>query len=282
MSIISDIRTSQSETGYESGIMPDIAYFYDLVLQIKKAERNYLSNYYLDGSVWAEAIRRGEVMYQYRKDGYLNLWWEKEHFRRQYYFIADPCHYKVDADPMTIVCDVICRSSDLEETCRILSDAGMNQYAVYEKWMGKNIKFSKPCSREDLRVVDEDDGRIFIDRLYLYFDRLSDMLPEKRDVDQFIREKHFIGVHNECDDRPVAGIVYTKRGCVITEEFLFVTENYRGMGISGMLYNTLYQKYADEELRYVAWIRTNNLESTNIHYNYKYSRQDQFKVTFIK
>lgn len=263
-------------------VIPDIEFFYELVMQIKKANRKYLTNYYLNESIWAEAISQGDVTYQYKENEYLNLWWRKEHFSRLYYFIADPCHYEVDNDAMTCVCDVICKEPDLEDVCRMLSNAGMDQYAVYEKWVSKNPALLDLHSRGNLQVIDEDDGGIFIEKLYLHFDELSDLLPDEKEMDKFIKEKHFIGVHNTCDNALVAGIVYTKQGSVITEEFLFVIDNYRGMGISKLLYNTLYQKYADEKVRYTAWIRMNNLECATLHHAYKYEKQNQFKVTFLK
>ncbi|MBD5549669.1 MAG: GNAT family N-acetyltransferase [Lachnospiraceae bacterium] len=271
-----------AETDDAGGIIPDIEYFYKLVMQIKKVNRKYLSNHYLNEYVWAEAISRGDVTYQYKKNEYLNLWWKKEHFRRLSYFIANPYHYKVDDDPMTSVCDVICKGSDLEDACRMLSNAGMTQYAVYEKWVNKNVVLSDLHSGNDLQIVDEDDGEIFIDKLYQYFDKLSDLLPDEKEVDKFVKEKHFIGVHNKCDNMLVAGIIYTKQGSVIKEEFIFVTAGCRGMGIGKLLISTLYQRYADEKVRGTAWIRVDNLESIALHRACYYEKQNQYKVTFIK
>ena len=256
--------------------------FYDLVMRIKKANKKYLSNFYLREEALKDAVDYGKVNYVYKNNGYLNLWLQKDSFKRLYYFIADRNHYEVEESGGVCVCDVVCKKSDPAAVCRILSEAGMEWYAAYGKWVCKAPVLSDIRLSNHLRVVDEDDGRAFTDALYLYFDELSDLLPEKDRLDEFVRSRHFIGVRTLDEGMLVAGMVYTKRGCIVTEEFIFVMPDYQGMGISKLLHNMLYRKYAGEKARYTAWIRTDNRKSIQLHSAYHYTRQDQYKVTFLR
>lgn len=271
--------SSNSEWG---GVIPDIEYFYELMAQIKKADRKYLFNYYLSESVLAKAIAQAEITYVYKEKEYLNLWWQKEHFKRQYYFIADAKHYKVHCNSALCVCDTVCREKDMPKFCELLSNAGMNKYAVYRKWVCTSPILPELYICDDLQIVDDDDAEQFADGLLLYFDKLSDMLPDKQEWEEFIKSRSFIGVHDMRSKMLVAGMVYEKRGCVVIEEFVFVHSGYRGQGISKHLHNALYQKYAAEKIKYTAWIREDNLKSRNLHSHYNYRKQDLFKITFLK
>lgn len=264
------------------GVMPDIEYFYELVSWVRTADRKYLSNYYfLQNTLLSKAIEQAEITYHYREKEYLVLWYQKEQFKRMYYFIADAGHYKISNDSDEIyVCDIICRDPDSSEAGRILSRAGMRKHAVYMKWLCRSPVYLNMQSPSDLQIVYEDDGDLFKEKLYLYFDELSDLLPDKREWDTFLKEKHFIGVHDIDRGALAAGMVYSKSGSVITEDFIFVTPAYQGKGISKLLHYALYEKYAADKVRYIAWIRTDNIKSIGLHSFFKYQRQEQFKITF--
>lgn len=185
-------------------------------------------------------------------------------------------------DDLCAVCDAFCKESDMSTVYNVLSRGGMRQYAVYQKWICRAPVLSELKQNDNLQVVVEDDGQTFIDALYLYFDELSDLLPDEDEIDGFIQNRHFIGVHDISNNMLVAGMVYTKQGFVIEEEFVFVTIDYQGKGIGKLLHNLLYQKYADEKIKYIAWVRADNEESIGLHRSYNYEEQDQFKVTFLK
>lgn len=272
----------QTRENYESGVMPDIDYFYKLEMKIKKTNRKYLSNCHLNESVLKKAVEQAEITYVYKEGEYLNFWRKRKRFRRLYYFIADPRHYKVQNYHETCVCDAVCRGKDASGICGLLSDAGMRQYKVYREWICSSPILQDIHNCCGLEVVDDDDGELFIEGLKCYFDELSDMLPDNDEWGEFIRNRKFIGVHDAQSKALTGGMVYTKRGCVITEEFVFVHLDYRGQGISKCLHNALYQKYAAEKIKYTAWIRSDNLESRNLHRDYNYQKQDLFKFTFLQ
>lgn len=268
---------------YEKGIISNIEYFYKLLALIKKTNRKYISNYYLNEAILKRAISLGKVTYEYKTDGYMNLWLQKKHFNRLYYFIADQSSYEVSGEnDECIVCDAFCKESNISTVCYTLSGTGMKQYVTYRKWVCRTPLLLELQRNDKLQLVVDDDGRVFIDALYLYFDELSDLLPDEDEIDEFVQNRHFIGVHKVSDGMLVAGMVYKKQGNVIEEEFVFVTLDYQGKGISKLLHNILYQKYIDEKIKYIAWIRTDNEKSIDLHKAYYYEEQDQFKVTFLK
>lgn len=262
--------------------MTDIELFYEMVSKIKKVNRKYLSNYFLPEPVFLKAIQQEDVTYFYKENEYLNLWWKKENFKRLYYFIADPCYYKMENDCSRCVCDVIGRHIRLADAHETLISAGMHKYAVYNKWVCNKQVHLNLKIQDGYRIVDEDDGNLYIDSLNLYFDKLSDLLPDQNEMDKFIKDMHFIGIHDIYSDVLVAGMVYSKEGCAITEKYLFVTSGCRRQGMGKILHNTLYKKYAGEEVKYIAWIREDNFESINLHKVYNYRKQDLMKITFLK
>ncbi len=266
----------------EWGVMPDIEYFYELAARVKKTNRKCWSNYYLSESVLSGAVERAEMTYVYKDKEYLNLWQQKEHFKRLYYFAADLQNYRVSSDSAICVSDTVCREDRIPSVCELSANAGMVKYAVYRKWICWNPHLLNIDSCDNLQIVDDDKGELFIEELQLYFDELSDMLPDKSERSEFIRSRNFIGVHSRQNQALVAGMVYVKQGNVITEEFIFVHSDYRRQGIGKWIHNVLYQKYSNEKIKYIAWIRTDNLESSSLHSKYHYEKQDLFKITFLK
>ena len=264
------------------GILSDIEHFYELVSQIKKVNRKYVSNYCLPESALLKGIQQKDVTYVYQEKEYLNLWWRKEHFKKLYYFIANPDQYQIGNDSAVCVCDVVGKDIDLFTAEKILTGAGMLEYAAYSKWVCQDTTLLSLKNRDKFEVVYEDKESPFIDKLYLYFDIFSDLLPDQNEVDEFVRDKHFIGIHEKEKNTLVAGLLYSRRGCVITEEFIFVVPDYRGKGVSKLLHHALYEKYAEEKIKYAAWIREDNLESMNLHRAYHYEKQNQVKATFLR
>lgn len=251
-------------------------------MQLKKINKRQLTNYYLSEKKILEKISQKKVRYCYKKNEYLNIWLKQKNFERLYYFIAYPNSYDINTEEELCVCDVICRESDKEAICQILHTAGMRKYSEYMKWICSTPIVSNVGKPKQLYVIDNDDGIIFINDLYIYFDELSDLLPEENDLDDFIENKYFIGVHDIRNDTLAGGLVYTKQKYTVTEEYLYVTPAYRGQGISKLLHKVLYQKYYNSELKYIAWIRNNNLISINLHSYYNYQKQNQLKITFLK
>lgn len=252
-----------------------------MVAQVKKADRKYWSNYYLSEPVLAGAVERGEMTYVYKDKEYLNLWRQKEYFKQLYFFVANRRNFKVNSDSAVFVSDIVGRENNMSGMCELLSNAGMVKYAVYRKWVCSNPPLLDIHRGECLQIVDDDKGELFAEGLQLYFDKWSDMLPDKNEWNEFVRSRRFIGVHDLRNQTLAAGLIYTKQGSVITEEFVFVHSDYRRQGISKWLHNALYQKYAGEKIKYIAWIRNNNLESRSLHSHYNYEEQDLFKITFV-
>ncbi len=265
---------------FEGGGITDLEYFYELVAKIKKANRKQVSNYYLAESVLEEAIKRGIITYGYEEGAYLNIYWEKELYKKLYYFIADLKKYKMDVRKSMCVCDVICKESDKDELSCMMTSAGAHEYAAYSKWICRNPILREPLNRQQLKIFDGGPMDGGIDGLYSCFDRICDMLPDKEELDAFIESRNFIGVYDK--EVCVGGLVYAKQGYAITEEFVFVVPRYRGKGISKLLHNVLYQKYYGEKIKYIAWIRNDNHISIKLHEGYNYKKQSQLKITFVK
>ncbi len=66
------------------------------------------------------------------------------------------------------------------------------------------------------------------------------------------------------------------------DNFVFVVPAFRGLGLSRLLHNTLYKKYAHEKVRYAAWIGENNERSIELHKSFNYKKWDHLKVTFLR
>lgn len=270
------------ENNQEGGVMPDIDYFYAIENEIKKANRKYLSNCYLEQDELSKLIENGSVRYVYRKNEYINLWIRKERFDMLYYFVAGSTHYTFRDDASVIVCNVLFRNAARDIDFQLLQDAGMRKYAVYEKWACNSPAFSKIEKRDNLWIVEEDNGDLFYEKLCTYFDALSDELPEKNAWESFKAGRHFIGLYDGVNNELIGGIVYLKKESMILEDFIFVAPAYRNMGLGKLLHSTLYQMYASEQMKYIAWIRVDNVQSIKLHSAYQYKKQKQVKVTFIK
>lgn len=266
----------------EIKLLTDMDCFYDLAARLKHTCGKLLSNYYMSASALTEAVRQGKITYVYKENAYLNLWYRNGGFERLYYFIADPGDYEIIDRPSMCVCDVICRVDDQPLVGSVLHGAGMREYVGYAKWICRSPVLPDIQDQADLEIMEDDDGNLFVESLYQYFDIWSDQLPERTGLETFTREKHFIGVHERHGSLLVGGLVYTEQGYGVTEEYLFVLPGYRGRGISRLLHNTLYRKYQGKDIKYTAWIRKDNQASTTLHSSYQYKKQNQLKITFLK
>lgn len=266
----------------EMKLLTDVECFYYLVTRLKRTSRKLLSNYYMSVSALEEAVRQGKFTYDYKENAFLNLWHRNGCFERLYFFIAAPEDYEIPERFAMSVCDIICRVDDQSRICSVLCGSGMLEYAEYAKWVCRNPILLDLPEQTDLVVITDDDGNLFLESLYQYFDIWSDMLPERAEMDTFTKKKHFIGVHEQNENVLVGGLIYTKQEYGVTEEYLFVLPGYRGRGISKLLHNTLYRKYQGKNVKYTAWIRNDNQVSINLHSNYQYEKQNQLKITFLK
>lgn len=69
--------------------------------------------------------------------------------------------------------DVVCKGVELQADC-----GGIKPYAAYGKWVCEFPVLTGVSSRDNVRIREDDNGRLFMDSLNLYFDERSDLLPD--------------------------------------------------------------------------------------------------------
>lgn len=267
-----------------SGELESIEYFYELVAQLKKIKRKLLTNCYLSQDKLMESIQRQEIVFEYSHNKYLNIFVDDDGFKRLYYYIADIDNYIVEDQEGKIVCDIFQNgmNEESERVINTLIKCGFNQYACFNKWV-KQIKSIEPYEeRADVCIRNTFDEEV-IGWLYENFNRYTDCLPRKTEVDDFIKNMQFTCAYDTTTGKLVGSLICSKkRKACITEEYLFVDMSERGRGISNSLYEYCYHRYSNIGYKYNAWIRNDNVPCIVLHERLDYSLDEMKKITFLK
>ena len=100
------------------------------------------------------------------------------------------------------------------------------------------------------------------------------------DFQEFITESKHIVLRNDHDEA-AAGIVINGNGRIKTEEYVFVSEKYRGRGLAMVLHNLWYRSLDKDTQLLVAWVRDDNIPSIKLHSRIGYQKLGTIKVTLM-
>lgn len=252
------------------------------VEKLKKQKRELVTNFYLDEEKLEALIGEEEISYSYRVGKYLNLLCREDGFLRLYFFIAELDSFYVEECNEVVVCDLFSTEENekLRKITEKLDACHFYQYACFEKWRAKCPRWDESVPQEFVFGYDRDQNAI--DLIFEVFDKYTDYLPRKCDMDMFLKDKRFINIYAKADCRLLGNLIYSQRGKEFTIELYFVKPEERGKRISYLLHDHYYQKYASDGVKFVSWINIDNQKSILIHQRYNYQRMRLKKYTYLK
>lgn len=253
------------------------------VEELKKQKRELVTNYYLDAEKLESLIRGRGISYSYREGRYLNLLCKEDGFLRLYFFIVEFDCFYVEECREIVVCDLFSReeNDELEKIVEKLDECHFHQYACFEKWRARCPEQLCELALQEFVFGYEKDPDVF-NLIFEVFDKYTDYLPRKCDMNMFLRDKKFINIYTKEDYKLLGSLIYSQRGKEFTVELYFVRPEERGKRISYLLHDHYYQKYAKNGVKFISWINTNNQRSILIHQRYNYEKLRLKKYTYLR
>lgn len=252
--------------------------------ELKKQTGKVARNFYMNDDLLKNYIYYSEVLCEYVPGKYLNLFCRDEEFWRLFYFIVDFNGYDCRLADGPIICDILLKQEDAEFDVvqKALCGNGFSEYARYLKWSRKDTqngwipeKASVPCVYDEIAHGNE------VEQLYERFDKYTEYLPQKNELDAFKENRGFINIYDDADKKNVIGsLIYSCNAKVVTEDFIYVDERKRRMGIASMLDSIYQEKFRCAGYKYVVWIREDNTASISCHAKLGYTKDKLHKITY--
>lgn len=270
-------------SGYKEGKLDNIDSYYTMVAELKSAKHKLMTNFYMSPQQLKEAILRNEVEYEYKCGEYLNLIIADDGLSRLYYYLVETKNYHFAGTRNTFVCDIFFMEGDkdIDKVIMALCHEGFRQYKSYHKLIVKNPKIGNVKKNNDVEIIQGID-KDTIELLYQYFDKLSDYLPRKFELEEFICVKKFLSLYDIKSHELLGGLVYTEKNHSVIEEFLFVKEKAQGRKLSIFLHSYWYEMLANSDSKFIAWVRDDNIPSIALHSRYNYQDSKIQKITYLK
>lgn len=270
-------------SGYEKGRLDSIDNYYSMVAELKEAKHKLMTNFYMNLQRFKEAILHNEVGYEYKFGKYLNLIIEDDGFSRLYYYVIETEDYHFGGTSTTFVCDIYFMEGDKahDKVIMALCHEGFRQYKSYHKLIAKNPKIGNVEKNNDVEIIQGID-KDTMELLYQYFDKYSDCLPRKFEFEKFVCMKNFLSLYDIKSHELLGGLIYTEKNHSVIEEFLFVKEKAQGRKLSNFLHSFWYEMLASSDVRFIAWVRDNNIPSIALHSRYNYQDSKIKKMTYLK
>lgn len=121
-----------------------------------------------------------------------------------------------------------------------------------------------------------------VNMLFDVFDKYTDYLPRKDEIELFIRDKKFINLYENGSHRYMGSLIYTEKEKASSTDFYFIRTEEKGKGLSYLLHNYYYSLLAKEGYRFEAWINVNNIPSIALHKRYNYKKDLLKKYTLLR
>lgn len=268
---------------YEEGKLDNIDTFNSMVAELKSTKHKLMTNFYMNPQRLKEAILRNEVGYEYKYGKYLNLIIADDGFSRLYYYVVEAKDYHFGGIGNTFVCDIFFMEGDkdIDEVIRALCSEGFRQYKSYHKLIVKNPKIGNVEKNNNVKIIQGID-KDTIELMYQSFDKFSDYLPRKSELEKFICMKKFLSLYDINNQELLGGLIYTEENHSVIEEFLFVKEKAQGRKLSNLLHFFLYELLAGSDVKFIAWVRDDNIPSIALHSRYNYQNSKIKKITYLK
>lgn len=252
--------------------------------ELKKRTGKAARNFYMNDDLLKDYLDHSEVLCEFVPGKYLNLYCRDEGFWRLFYFIADFNGYDCRLADGPVICDILLKQEDAEFDAvqNALFRNGFSEYARYLKWSRNDTK--NGCISEKtsvLCVYDEQAHGNQVEQLYECFDKYTEYLPRKNEIEAFKENRGFINIYDSADKKNIIGsLIYTRNAKVVTEDFIYVDERMRRAGIASMLDSIYQEKFRDGGYKYVAWTKDDNTASISFHRKHGYTRDKLHKVTY--
>lgn len=249
--------------------------------ELKEAEGKVLSNCFLDPEEGDRLVRAGRLEMEYREGEWLNLYCRDDGFFRLYYYLLSADSYRAEADGI-LIADLFYREGNrpdpAKEAVKFLEKAGFTATDTYSRWTRKVD--SDPDRKPDGRTGSEPDDA-FTDLLYSCFDKYKDCLPLREEWAQYTAEHRFI--RYPAEGQPAGGVVWKKKGSVVTEEYIFTDAAQRKKKIAGYLHEQLCAEAFgnSEKGKLIAWVNETNTASQALHTSCGYTK-DAMKKTVMR
>ncbi len=269
--------------GYEKGKLDSIESYYIMVAELKNTRHKLMTNFCMNSQQLKEAILRNEVEYEYKHGKYLNLVIADDGFSRLYYYVIEAKDYHFGGKSNTFVCDIFFmeEDKDIDKVIMALCHEGFSQYKSYHKVILKNPKIVNVEKNNDVEIIQGIDKNT-IELMYQYFDKFSDYLPRKFELEKFVCSKKFLSLYDIKSHELLGGLIYTEKNHSVIEEFLFVKEKAQGRKLSNFLHFFWYEILAGSDVKFTAWIRDDNIPSIALHSRYNYQYAKIVKITYLK
>lgn len=245
---------------YFEGVIESPNQLFGMIDEIKRTNRRYITNSYLDENDWALKIESERVYFHYITCEYLNIFIQEWDYFRLYFFIADLKNYLVNSE-RTIVADVFYRKREgsLNETICGLKAAGFSEYANFIKYTCNKVCISNSTNTFNVTIKESiEEG--FYELLIECFDKYTDYIPEEHICSAFLNNRTCYSAVDR-DNNLIGGAVITIRGQTATEEFIFIRNDYRRKGLSNQIRNKWMMDVQDYITKYVSWVREDNIAS---------------------
>ena len=260
------------------GILENIDALYRMVDELKSIKRSLVTNLFLDTNTLSDLIDNNEIHYEYVPGNCLNLFIEEWDFCHLYFFMTSPNEYQAPKSDGMMICELFFNREDDDNRILIdsLNKAGFSEYASYHRWLKTRQEETAATTRY---AINKGQEKGFYDLLLKNFDVLSDHVPQKNEFETYIKDKECYSAVDSETGKLLGGLIFSKKGNVETEEFVFTDPEYRHRGLASALHENWYNSNKVSKTRYMAWIRDDNQASIGLHRKFAYERQKMYKVT---
>lgn len=272
-----------STPGYEEGKLNNIDFFYIMIAELKNVRRDLVTNFYMDVQRFKEAIYHDEVKYEYKHGKYLNLIISDDGFARLYYYITEIDDYHIGEIDDICVCDVFFKVGNvsIDKIIMTICQKGFRQYKSYHKLIAKKPDIAIVKERSDIEIIKNADENT-IPIMFQYFDKYSDCLPRRIELNKFIHEKKFLSLYDTKNHEFWGAMIYTEKKHSIVEEYIFIQKKVQGKGLGIALSSFWYQMFVGSDVKFITWVRDDNLPSIALHKKLNYNETKIKKITFLK
>lgn len=254
----------------------------EMVVSLRNTSKHILTNMFLSENTIKKYINDNKVKYEYLKDNYLNIYVSNNDFVNLYFYVLCTEKYDVCYEDLPIVCNIYFVKDIIkyENIIINLTKKGFLEYKKYSKWT-RNGNFD--CNNIGISDIEFHHGynKNFKELIKKHFDIYSDNVFDVDLDDYFFDKKCFFAI-NTNTKKTIAGIVISKKGNIETEEYIFVDNEYRGLGIAKNLHKMWYISNENNYILYSAWIRDDNNDSINLHSRMNFNINNSKKLCMIK
>lgn len=159
-----------------------------------------------------------------------------------------------------------------------LLEIGFVEYKRYHLWECSSYCMIQGDNTEICGITTND--KLWISDIYKYFDKYSDCLPMRRMFQSFSNETECLSFSQNGDY--IGGVLYHTQGRTATEDFIFITNEFRGVGKKAQsvyLEDILLKKGIE---KVYAWIDDDNKASIMIHEQNGFVKTNRYKITLLK